>query len=158
MIDRRGFVMRLVGLIGAGVSGRGLTAQLPTIRRDPTPITVYKSSSCGCCAKWVDHLRANGFAPAVHDEEEMDGLKDELGIPQAVRSCHTALVEKYLIEGHVPAQDIRRLLRERPSMAGLAVPEMPKGTPGMAPPGAKIQGFEVIAFQLDGATRTFARY
>ena len=80
------------------------------------PITVYKSSTCGCCTKWVDHLRANGFKPTVHDREDMDSLKDQLGVPQEVRSCHTAEAAGYLIEGHVPASDIRRLLAERPEV------------------------------------------
>jgi hypothetical protein len=123
-----------------------------------TPVTVYKSRTCGCCAKWVDHLRAEGFDPRVHDEETMDQIKDELGVPQAVRSCHTALAGKYLIEGHVPARDIRKLLRYRPKVAGLAVPGMPGGTPGMAEPGTQPSGFEVVAFQLDGKTELFARY
>jgi hypothetical protein len=158
MLSRRGFVFRAAGLLAAGFAGRPLTALASRFRPGPTPITVYKSSSCGCCVKWVDHLRANNFAPAVHDEENMDSIKDELGIPKDVRSCHTALVEKYLIEGHVPAADIHRLLAQKANVAGLAVPAMPGGTPGMAPPGTRISGFEVLAFQRDGATQTFARY
>jgi hypothetical protein len=94
----------------------------------------------------------------VHDLEEMEALKDERGVPQAVRSCHTAVVEKYLIEGHVPATDIRRLLAERPKMAGLAVPGMPPRTHGMAPAGVEVGGYEVVAFQGDGTVRVFARY
>jgi hypothetical protein len=158
MINRRAFVIRMSGLVAAGVAGGRLAAQLPGSPAKPTPITVYKSSSCGCCAKWVDHLRDNGLGPTVHDEEDMDAIKAQLGVPDGVRSCHTALVGKYLIEGHVPAGDIQRLVRERPTVAGLAVPGMPSGTPGMASPGAKIVGFEVVAFQLDGTTRTFAHY
>jgi hypothetical protein len=123
-----------------------------------TPITVYKSSTCGCCTQWVDHIRANGFAPVVHDLEEMEALKDEMGVPPGVRSCHTGIVEKYLIEGHVPASDIRRLLAERPKTAGLAVPGMPPLTPGMAPAGEKPRDFEVVSFQTDGSTRLFARH
>jgi hypothetical protein len=155
MITRRTFVIHLSGVVIAGVAGRRLAAQ---VDGKPTPITVYKSSSCGCCAKWVDHVRDNGFKPAVHDEEDMDTIKAQLGVPAGVRSCHTALVGKYLIEGHVPAADIHRLLSEQSRVAGLAVPEMPSGTPGMAPPGARIADFEVVSFQLDGTTRTFARY
>jgi hypothetical protein len=157
MIERRAFVARVVGLAAFGLSGRvwgqGLGAAMKT-----SPITVYKSSSCGCCAKWVDHVRANGFVPAVHDHEDMETLKDELGVPKGVRSCHTAIADGYLIEGHVPASDIKRLLAERPKAAGLAVPEMPPLTPGMAPAGVKPRDFTVLAFQSDGATRVFARY
>ena len=157
MMQRRGFLARLAGLAAVGVTGRRLWAELPG-GTSPTPITVYKSSTCGCCTKWVDHLRASGFAPAVIDEEEMDALKDEMGVPPGVRSCHTGIVEKYLIEGHVPASDIRRLLAERPRTAGLAVPGMPPLTPGMAAPGEKPRDFEVVSFQTDGSTRLFARH
>jgi hypothetical protein len=124
----------------------------------PTPMTVYKSRTCGCCAKWVEHARAEGFDVQVHDEESMDQLKSELGVPPAVRSCHTAVVGRYLIEGHVPASDIREALRRRPKAAGLAVPGMPGGTPGMAEPGAPIEGFEVLVFQSNGSTGVFARH
>lgn len=158
MLSRRAFVVRVTGLVAGGLAGQRLTAQSPLFRPSPTPITIYKSSSCGCCAKWVDHVRANGFAPTVHDEENMDAIKNELGVPEGLRSCHTALVEKYLIEGHVPAADIRRLLADKAKVAGLAVPGMAAGTPGMALPGARIAGFEVVAFQSDGSTRVFARY
>ena len=158
MITRRGFVGRMAGLVALGVSGRRLLAQLPAPAAEPTPITVYKSRSCGCCAKWVDHIRANGFAPVVRDEEEMDAIKDKLGVPQAVRSCHTAQVQGYLIEGHVPASDIRRLLATGPKAAGLAVPGMPSLAPGMALRGPEIKGFDVVAFQLDGSTKTFAAH
>jgi hypothetical protein len=158
MINRREFVVRLSGLMAAGVAGGRLAAQVPGSSVPPTPMTIYKSSSCGCCAKWVDYVRGNGFEPTVQDEEDMDAIKAQLGVPVGVRSCHTAIVGKYLIEGHVPASDIRRLLVEQPRVSGLAVPGMPSGTPGMATPGAKIAGFEVVAFQLDGATKGFARY
>jgi hypothetical protein len=158
MIERRAFVARIAGLAAIGLTTRPLWAVLASGPASPTPISVYKSSTCGCCAKWVDHIRANGFAPTVRDEEEMDQLKDKLGVPPAVRSCHTARVEGYLIEGHVPASDIRRLLAERPKVAGLAVPDMPPLTPGMAPPGVEPSGFDVITFEAGGHTRIFARH
>jgi hypothetical protein len=103
-------------------------------------------------------VKAHGFDPRVHDEETMDQLKTELGVPDSVRSCHTALVGGYLIEGHVPAADIRRLLALRPKVAGAAVPGMPAASPGMAAPGSTIEGFEVLVFQPDGSTEVFARY
>lgn len=156
MMQRRGFLARMAGLVAVGVTGRRLWAALPGT--GPTPITVYKSSTCGCCAKWVDHVRANGFAPVVHDEEEMETLKNKLKVPEGVRSCHTAQVDGYLIEGHVPASDIRRLLAERPRTAGLAVPDMPPLTPGMAPAGVEPKDFDVVSFQPDGSTRLFARH
>ena len=151
MLSRRGFVAGVAGLF---LAGRRTGWAAP----GPTAITVYKSRSCGCCAKWVDHLTAQGFKPLVQDEEDMDGLKDELGVPKAVRSCHTAIAGAYLIEGHVPAADIRKALSDRPKARGLAVPGMPAGTPGMAESEAAMGGFEVLAFQSDGSTRSFARH
>lgn len=158
MIDRRVFVSRMAGLVALGATSRRLWAELPALAAGPTFITIYKSSTCGCCTKWVDHVRAGGFSPVVQDEEQMDKLKDKLGVPSGVRSCHTAQVDGYLIEGHVPSSDIRRLLAERPKVAGLAVPEMPPLTPGMAPDGVEPQDFDVLTFQRDGSTRTFARH
>ena len=156
MITRRDFVTRTAGLAVATFATPGLLAQS---RPGPaTAITVYKSASCGCCAKWVDHLRENGFDPTVHDEEDMDAIKDEMGVPKAVRSCHTALLGRYLVEGHVPADDLRRLLAARPSVAGLAVPGMPASTPGMAVAGQPHEPYEVISFTHEGKTALFARH
>jgi hypothetical protein len=156
MITRRTFVGQAAGAVLASIGGRALLAQA---RVDPaTPIVVYKSASCGCCAKWVDHLRASGFSPTVHDETDMDAVKDRLGVPPGVRSCHTAVLDRYLVEGHVPANDLRSLLAKHPAVAGLAVPGMPGGTPGMAAPGAPAEAYEVVAFQLDGKTQSYARH
>ena len=116
MINRREFVASAAGLAVGAIGVNRLFAQ----PAPGTAITVYKSASCGCCAKWVDHLKENGFAPAVHDDENMDAIKDTMGVPKDVRSCHTALLGRYLVEGHVPAGDLRRLLAERPAFAGLA--------------------------------------
>ena len=156
MITRRVFVAQAAALALASLGARRLWG-----RSGPgtgTPITVYKSASCGCCASWVDHLRANGFTPAVHDEENMDGIKDDMGVPTSLRSCHTALLGRYLVEGHVPAADLRRLLAERPAVAGLAVPGMPKSSPGMAVPGQPHEPYTVLAFARDGKTTVFARH
>jgi hypothetical protein len=158
MLSRRRFVGQVGGLLLVSLSSRRLIADLPLEQTGETPITVYKSSSCGCCVKWVDHLRANRFDPTVHDREDMESLKDKLGLPKEVRSCHTAEIAGYLIEGHVPASDIRRLLAERPKLAGVAVPGMPTGTPGMAESGAPTGGYDVLAFHKTGATLLFARH
>jgi len=156
MINRRDFVAQAAGLAVGMIGGRRLFAR-PSIGPG-TAITVYKSASCGCCAKWVDHLRDNGFAPVVHDEENMDAIKDDMGVPAGVRSCHTALLDRYLVEGHVPAGDLRRLLAERPKVAGLAVPGMPASTPGMAVPGQPHEPYEVVSFAHDGQTAVFAKH
>jgi hypothetical protein len=158
MIDRRSFLTRLAGVAVAGAGARRLWAQLPLLEGGGTPITVYKSKSCGCCAKWVDYLSGAGFSPTVYDQEDMDSIKDSLGVPSELRSCHTAVLDRYLIEGHVPATDIRRLSAGKSKLQGLAVPGMPPGTPGMAPAGAPIEGFEVIGFSSNGSRSTFARY
>jgi hypothetical protein len=155
MISRRTFVIRSTAAGGALLAGGPLHA---LERLAPATLTIYKSRTCGCCAKWVDHVKAAGFTTVVHDDEDMDGVKDNLGVPRGVRSCHTAQVEKYLIEGHVPASDIQRLLEERPKVAGLAVPGMPASSPGMAVPGEPHEPFETVAFQLDGSTTSYATH
>lgn len=121
-------------------------------------MTVYKSPTCGCCANWVDHVKAAGFTVQVHDVENMTEIKDEAGVPRGSRSCHTALIDGYTLEGHVPAEDIRRLLDERPKIAGLAVPGMPVGSPGMEVPGQAADEYEVIAYTVDGATSVYASH
>lgn len=119
-------------------------------------IEVYKSSTCGCCNKWIEHLRANGFEVKAHDVDDITVSRAKLGVPQALGSCHSARVGDYLIEGHVPAKDIQRLLRERPSAAGLAVPGMPRGSPGME---ADIKDpYDVLLFQPNGRYTVYQRY
>ncbi len=97
-------------------------------------IEVYKSPWCGCCAAWVDHLERNGFSAMVHDVENLSAIKQLAGVPQDQWSCHTAMIDGYVIEGHVPASAIDRLLAERPEIRGLTVPGMPQGSPGMEGP------------------------
>ena len=96
-----------------------------------TEIEVYKSATCGCCKEWVKHLQANGFSVKAHDVADITAQKTANGVPAKLASCHTAKVDGYVIEGHVPASDIKRLLKERPAVSGLAVPGMPVGSPGM---------------------------
>ncbi|MBF0294339.1 MAG: DUF411 domain-containing protein [Magnetococcales bacterium] len=119
---------------------------------------VWKSRTCGCCKEWVKHLEAHGFRVEAHDVEDMSAKKRQLGLPAAMESCHTAQIGGYLVEGHVPAGDVRRLLAEKPAVLGIAVPGMPVGSPGMEVPGQKPDPYEVIAFTPDGKTRTFARH
>jgi hypothetical protein len=119
-------------------------------------ITVYKSPSCGCCGQWVDHMRSQGHGVAVRNMDDLEAIKKMAGVPEALQSCHTAFVEGYVIEGHVPADDVARLLAERPEARGLAVPGMPGGAPGME--GAGAEPYDVLLFQIDGGARLFARY
>jgi hypothetical protein len=124
----------------------------------PIKITVYKDPNCGCCTKWVDHLRTAGLHPTVQDRSDMDALKDSLGVPKALRSCHTAVAGRYAIEGHVPAADVQRLIATAPrGVVGLAVPQMPVGSPGMES-GGRVDRYDVIAFAADGSTKLFARH
>ena len=119
-------------------------------------VTVYKSPTCGCCASWVDHLRENGFTVDVQDVDDLQTVKAEHGIPAALQSCHTAIVDGYVVEGHVPAGDVKRLLVERPDAAGLAVPGMPVGSPGMEQ-GDTVQPYDVLLLG-DGQTSVFAHH
>ena len=144
-------VVALVGvLIGSGILVR---AQAPT----PT-VEVYKSATCGCCSKWVEHLQQGGFATRVTNlgEEALDAFKTKHAVPRTAQSCHTALVGGYVVEGHVPAGEVRRLLKERPAVAGIAVAGMPTGSPGMEVPGQRPQVYNVIAFDKQGATKVFS--
>ena len=118
---------------------------------------VYRSPTCGCCGKWVDHVKAAGFAPAVHQIEDVSPVKAKGGVPENLRSCHTALIGGYVIEGHVPADAIRRLLAERPAGKGLAVVGMPMGSRGMEMEGMAPDTYEVVLFGPSGQ-ETFARY
>ena len=117
-------------------------------------VVVYKDPSCGCCTKWVEHMRQNGFRVETHDTSGVDGIKDGAHVPAGARSCHTGVVGGYAIEGHVPADAVRRLLREHPAdVAGLAVPGMVTGSPGMEGPNP--QHYDVVAFTKDGRTSVY---
>jgi hypothetical protein len=126
------------------------------LAQSPTAIAVVKDPGCGCCTKWVQHLSKAGFKATVTESSTIDALKDSKGVPKAARSCHTATVGGYVIEGHVPAEVIKRLLIERPNVVGLAVPGMPAGSPGMEMPGGRIDPYDVLAFDKSGKTSVFA--
>lgn len=141
-----GFKLRTVALLGlvmiAGlVTGCGKDS-------NAQPITVYKSPTCGCCAKWIDHLEQNGFDVTAHNTSDLESIKRQNGVNPHLASCHTALVNGYVIEGHVPADSIKRLLREKPTAAGLAVPGMPMGSPGME--GPRKDPYNVLLFNRSG--------
>lgn len=125
-----------------------------------TPVEVWKDPSCGCCQDWIEHMQANGFSFTVHDTGN-NGVRAQLGLPQKLGSCHTALVGGYLIEGHVPASDVRALLQQKPQALGLAVPGMPVGSPGMDGPayGGRRDPYDVLLVARGGAsTRVFKSY
>lgn len=156
--SRRSFLTSALGAATAAVSARWLGAQQGTPSTLPA-MTVYKSAQCGCCAAWVEHAQSNGFAVRVIDTEQLANVKRELGIPARLASCHTVVVGAYLVEGHVPAADVKRLLAARPAIRGLAVPGMPVGSPGMEQGSpANYDRYDVLAFTADGRTSLFASH
>ena len=155
MIDRRSFLMAIpLALIACSVeaeeSGTSEQRALPLM-------VVHKTPTCGCCNAWVDHLRAAGFTVETVDVPDTTPIASRLGVPDTLRSCHTAEIGGYAIEGHVPAADIRRLLALQPDADGLAVPGMPIGSPGMEM-GDQHDSYQVILFDREGGQQTFASY
>ena len=122
-----------------------------------TRVTVWKTPNCGCCKDWVKHLETNGFDVVTHDVKETASKRQALGLAEKYGSCHTATVNGYVLEGHVPARDIQRLLRDKPSAIGLAVPGMPVGSPGMEM-GTGADAFDVVLVLKDGSSRIFQSY
>jgi hypothetical protein len=120
-------------------------------------VAVFKSPTCGCCAKWNEHMTAAGYTVNSSDRTDMTAIKDEHKIPSALRSCHTALVAGYVVEGHVPADVVAKLLSEKPAgVVGIAVPGMPVGSPGMESPSGTKDAYHVMAFTKDGQSRIYA--
>lgn len=132
-----------------------LVASVAPTAQVKTPITVYKTPTCGCCGKWVDHMRQNGFNPTVNDLPNLAAVKQSAGVPGNLQSCHTSTIEGYAIEGHVPADVVRQLLKEKPKVAGIAVPGMPIGSPGMEQPG-RTDKYNIVAFGKDGTQKVYA--
>lgn len=148
----------LAGLGLAGLGAAGAAWGLGLLGGNPAraSVLVYKSPSCGCCGGWAEHMRANGFHVTVRNVEDLDPIKRSAGVPDAMMSCHTALIGGYVIEGHVPAASVYKFLAEKPAMTGLAAPGMPAGSPGMESAGR--EPYEVYAFDATGAAKLYARY
>lgn len=147
MRTRRDFLLAAAALLLGG---------LPGARAQGRPrVLVYKNAACGCCGEWIKHMRANGFQVDARDVADVAPIRRQNQVPDALASCHTALVAGYVIEGHVPAADVWRLLRERPAVKGLAVPGMVVGSPGMEQ--GEPQPYATIAFDARG-TRVFAQH
>lgn len=145
-----GIILALIGL-GAYVQwGSGSSPDLPTV-------TVYKSPTCGCCGDWVSYLRDEGFPVEVESRANVRPVKQQVGVPNDLASCHTAIVNDYVVEGHVPADEIKRLIREAPDLRGISVPGMPVGSPGMER-GDRVQPYSVIGFTPSGDTTIVAEY
>jgi hypothetical protein len=149
-ISRRALLTHLAAFAGAAAAFRvRIEAQAKT------PIAVYKDPNCGCCHQWVAHMQANGFAPVVKDVADVNPIKRQHNVPQPLWSCHTALVGSYVIEGHVPAADVRKLLAQKPAnVIGLSIPGMPASAPGMYL--KPFHPYTVLAFDAKGKTSTYA--
>lgn len=151
---RRWFLGGLgLAAVGAGLWGFRLIGGAPASAAE---VLVYKSPTCGCCGGWVAHMRANGFKVNVRDVDDVYPVKAAAGVPDALASCHTAMVDGYVVEGHVPAPSVLRLLDQRPAVKGLAVPGMPAGSPGMEGNGR--EPYNVLAFDARGKTRFWDAY
>ena len=147
--------MRVIVVVFAVALAAGVVAQ--TQKSAPT-MEVFKSPTCGCCSKWVEHVQEAGFTVKVTDVSDaaLDALKQKHGIPRTAQSCHTGLVDGYVVEGHVPVSEVQRLLTERPAVSGIAVGGMPIGSPGMEVPGQRPQTYNVITFDKQGAVTVFS--
>jgi hypothetical protein len=149
-----GYAVLIALLIGVGVVGAG--SMLLGQKNAHAADVVYKSPTCGCCKKWVSHLEKNGYTVEVHNQSrsKLSAIKAEMGVPGGLQSCHTAKIGGYVIEGHVPADVIARLLKEKPQIKGLAVPGMPMGSPGME--GPRKDSYDILALEENGKTSIFA--
>ena len=134
----------------------GTVAALPMQQPRPIPITMYKSPTCGCCSAWGDHMKANGFVVTVRETENLAPIKADAGVPGRLQACHTAIVEGYVVEGHVPADLVKKMLQEKPRVVGIGVPGMPSGSPGMEQ-GAPRQAYDVLLFDAQGRTTVYAK-
>jgi len=151
----RTVMWRIVGGASLAIAGVAVAALLGTPVPAGPVVTVYKSASCGCCTKWVEHMRAAGFTVVTHDTDDLATAMANFGVPSTLGSCHTGEVGGYVIEGHVPADVIKQTLAAHPAILGLAVPGMPIGSPGME--GSPTMRYNVIAFDRQGKTSVYAR-
>lgn len=145
----------------ASKAAKAVSPKAPAARAAATALplaVVHKNPSCGCCNSWVEHLRKAGFRVEVREEDNLDAIKQGLGVPPGKGSCHTAEIGGYVVEGHVPASDIKRLLAEKPDARGLVLPGMPMGSPGMEMPDGRVQPYTVELVRRDGSTAAYARH
>lgn len=149
-----GFVVLSIGAVIALQSLRPAPVAVATA---PDTVVVYKTPTCSCCSKWIKHLKQAGFTVEAHNEAQMSAVRTRLGVPQVLASCHTATVNGYVIEGHVPAEDIRQLLAQRPGAMGIAVPGMPVGAPGMEV-GDRVEAYQTLLFDAQGQTSVFSQH
>jgi hypothetical protein len=148
--------LKLLILTGFLILSFGLKAET-TATEKAVDVTVYRSPTCGCCGKWIDHLKQNHFNVKDIVSDDMESIKKKYGVPKEMASCHTAIVDGYVIEGHVPADDINALLKSKPKVVGLAVPGMVTGSPGMEM-GGKKDPYDVMSFDKENHFQIFNSY
>ena len=153
---------KLRSLVLCAMLGTAWPIMAQPIRPDPghamPVVDVYKSPECGCCKAWAEHLQKNGFTVNLHEVGDVPAARKKLGMPNRYGSCHTAKVEQYLVEGHVPAADIKKLLRKHPKALGLAVPAMPLGSPGMEMEDGRSVPYDTLLVTQDGKAKVFAHH
>ena len=153
-VSRRLLLRLFAAAAGAPLAVRVLAVSSARAAALPA-VEVWKNPTCGCCGAWAQHMRSAGFTVNVTAVDDMDAIRNAKGVPTGLQSCHTAVVDGYVVEGHVPAGDVKRLLAERPTARGLAVPGMPQSAPGMDQPG---EPYTVILFGSPTGSRTYAHY
>lgn len=149
--------LTLAGCSAATESGRSAVSTPQVQAALANEVTVFRSPTCGCCGQWIEHAEAAGFTVKDEVTEDMGAIKQQYGVPENLTSCHTTVVGDYVIEGHIPAEDVQRLLTEKPDLAGIAVPGMPIGSPGMES-GDYVEPYTVFAFTESGETAPFAEH
>lgn len=151
--------MKIIATVAACIAAVMLAGCSPSTAETSLPLVkVHKNATCGCCKIWVDRLRAAGFQVEAIDVDNLNAVKQRVGLPYGMGSCHTAEVDGYFVEGHVPVEDIKRLLRERPKAKGLAVPGMPVGSPGMEVPSGEVQPYDVMLVGPDGKATVYSHH
>jgi hypothetical protein len=153
-MSRRNILGLFVAAGAAPLTSRVLAASAASAASLPT-VEVWKNPSCGCCGSWAQHMRKAGFTVNVTAADDMDAIRNAKGVPSELQSCHTAVVDGYIVEGHVPASDVKKLLAERPTAKGLAIPGMPQSAPGMDQPGER---YTVVLFGTPTGNRPYAQY
>jgi hypothetical protein len=149
-------IAAVVAALAAGVASVSLVAQKAA---NPTPagvLTVYKTPTCGCCHQWIEHMKAAGFQVREVDMDDITEVKQTSGVPIKLRTCHTGLIDGYVVEGHVPADLVKKMLAEKPKVTGIAVPGMPQGSPGMEQGDAR-DPYDVVLFDKSGKTTVYAK-
>lgn len=153
MIKNKTFIGMFFSVVISAFAG---FVYMQSVSAEPE-MTVYKSPTCGCCGKWITHMEENGFKINAVDVLEMNIVKQKFGVSRKLASCHTAVVDGYFVEGHVPAVDVKRLLSEKPDVLGLSVPGMPVGSPGMEM-GDRMDRYSVLAIDKEGSTQVYNQY